>query len=100
MIFNTYCVKSRTKYFVALQQCRENQLLHFHGNTEHSCIVDNYIYSNNGKKGNVLLCFPGSNGYPNTPTVTLYVNCLFLFLNVGSPALHTDVILFPELCKI
>jgi hypothetical protein len=44
-------VNSSVKYFVAWQQCKNNPLLHFHGNTEHLCIVDSYIYGNNNKKG-------------------------------------------------
>jgi hypothetical protein len=43
-------VKSNTDYFVARQRWKEEQLLHFHVNTEHFSIVDSCFYVNN-KKG-------------------------------------------------
>jgi hypothetical protein len=46
---------------------KENQLLHFHGNTEPFYIPDSYIYANDTKKKNVLLRDHGNNSYANAP---------------------------------
>jgi hypothetical protein len=39
-------VNSRTRHFVVRQQCKENQLLHFHDIAEPFYIVDRHIYAN------------------------------------------------------
>ena len=39
------------KYFVARQECKSNQLLHFSSNTKHSHIVYCYMYASNNANG-------------------------------------------------
>jgi hypothetical protein len=46
-----YVADNDATYIVARQQCRGHPLLHFHGNTEHFYIVDNYTLLNNSKRG-------------------------------------------------
>jgi hypothetical protein len=77
-------VKSRTKYFGALKQCRGNTLFNFNGNT---CIVDNYIYSNNEKKGGTYCRVSMAATVTRTPHRNV-VSKLSVFIFVGSPALH------------
>jgi hypothetical protein len=54
-VFMAVCLRSlafesRTKYFVARQQCKANQLLCFHGKTLLFYIVDSYLLGKD-KKG-------------------------------------------------
>jgi hypothetical protein len=67
-------VNSRAKCFVAQQQCKGNSLLHFHVNTEHFCIVDNYIYVNN-KKGTYCCVSMATMVAWTRHNVTFYVYC-------------------------
>jgi len=52
-----YTVDSRTRYFVAQQQCKESPLLHFHGNNEHFYTADSNMYVNDYTEGRTV-AFP------------------------------------------
>jgi len=79
-------VNSRMRHFVVRQQCKENQLLHFRGNTEPFYVVDGHIYANN-KKG-TYCCISWAKVVTRTRhKVTLYivffcVKCMVTFVRV------------------
>jgi hypothetical protein len=62
-----YTADSITKYIIALQHCKRNPFLHFHGNTQRSYVVDRYCTyrSTTLKKDNALFLFYGKYGYAN-----------------------------------
>jgi hypothetical protein len=73
------------KYFVARKHCKGNQLLHFHGNTEHFYIADNYMLVNNNTKG-TYYCVSIQQWLHERATVLSYTysGYLFIFLQAGS----------------
>jgi hypothetical protein len=87
---------------IVVQQCKRNPLLLFNGNTEHSCVVDNYIYSNNEKRGTYCCVSMAAAVTRTRHSVTLYVNSLVSVFNFRESCigLHIDMLLFPALCAI